>query len=275
MPQKILIVGLGNMGCSLVKGLLKSVEKHPGYFDITVFDQHQEKRSLFKNDRRLEVIDELSSVNISIDCVVLCVKPHDIDSVATAVSPLVGEKTILVSILAGTKIQKIAGIFEHSGPVVRAMPNIAATVGCAATVMTANDISNQADKDLVERVFSVVGECYWSQEKLMDVVTGLSGSGPAYIYMVIEALTDGGVKMGMPRDLAMNLATQTVLGAATLVKESGEHPAVLKDQVSTPAGTTISALVELESHGLRSMFVSAVVAATERSKFLGNIESED
>ncbi|MCX6125201.1 MAG: hypothetical protein NTV34_10730 [Proteobacteria bacterium] len=121
---------------------------------------------------------------------------------------------------------------------------------------------------LAHEIFASIGTASWTKESLMDAVTGLSGSGPAYVYMVIEALTDGGVKMGLPRPLALELATQTVVGSAKLVQSSGIHPAVLRDQVTTPGGTTISAIHELEERGLRAMLMSAVVTATERSKIL-------
>ena len=177
-----------------------------------------------------------------------------------------------MSVLAGTTLSQISGELGHQGPVVRAMPNIAATIGCAATAMCGNSELVSENTSLAELIFKSVGEAYWTKEELMDTVTGLSGSGPAYIFMVIEALTDGDVKMGLPRDLARSLSTQTVLGAASLVKSTGKHPAILKDLVSTPAGTTISALHELESHGLRHMFVSAVQKATERSIELGKLD---
>jgi pyrroline-5-carboxylate reductase len=122
--------------------------------------------------------------------------------------------------------------------------------------------------DMAHQIFTSVGTASWTKESLMDAVTGLSGSGPAYIYMVIEALTDGGVKMGMPRPLALELATQTVLGSAALVQSTGLHPAILRDQVTTPGGTTIAAIHELEERGLRAMLISAVATATERSKML-------
>ncbi|NRA45120.1 MAG: hypothetical protein HRU09_09220 [Oligoflexales bacterium] len=148
------------------------------------------------------------------------------------------------------------------------MPNIAATVGYAATVLCKNQLCNQAHTDLAESIFCSVGVCHFTKESLMDVATGLSGSGPAYICMVIESLTDGGVKMGLSRPLALDLSIQTVLGSAKLARETGLHPAILRDRVTTPGGTTIHAIHELEAHGLRSMLISAVVTATEQSQKL-------
>jgi pyrroline-5-carboxylate reductase len=148
------------------------------------------------------------------------------------------------------------------------MPNIAATVGAAATAMAHNAACDEAHRGLAEKIFGAIGEADWTKESLMDAVTGLSGSGPAYLYMVIEALTDGGVKMGIPRTLSHRLATQTVLGSAMLVKETGLHPAILRDQVTTPGGTTINAIHELEDRGLRAMLISAVETATNRAAHL-------
>lgn len=148
------------------------------------------------------------------------------------------------------------------------MPNIAATVGAAATGMCSNGRADAGALTLAEGIFGAIGEASWTREGLLDAVTGLSGSGPAYIYMVIEALTEGGVKMGMPRTLAANLASQTVLGSAMLVKATGLHPAVLRDQVTTPGGTTITAIHELEERGLRAMLMHAVETATKRSAHL-------
>ena len=153
-------------------------------------------------------------------------------------------------------------------PVVRCMPNIAATVDAAASAICACGSATSEHLEVSETILGAVGEVVRVEEQHMDAVTGLSGSGPAYIYMVIEALCDGGVKMGLPRDVAMKLATQTVAGAAQLVKESGEHPASLRDQVTTPGGTTIAAVHELEERGLRAMLISAVATATEQSRAL-------
>jgi pyrroline-5-carboxylate reductase len=148
------------------------------------------------------------------------------------------------------------------------MPNIASTVDEGATAMAFGEHTSDAQKDMAGSIFKAIGEVVTVAEEQLDAVTGLSGSGPAYIYMVIEALIDGGVKMGLSRDIATKLAVQTVLGSAKLVKISGLHPAILRDQVTTPGGTAINAIHELESHGLRSMLINAVATATRRSEEL-------
>jgi pyrroline-5-carboxylate reductase len=151
-------------------------------------------------------------------------------------------------------------------PVFRAMPNIPVVVEEGATAVSFNSLASQADRDLVEGIFRAVGVVCWVDEENMDAVTALSGSGPAYIYMVIEALIAGGLKMGLSREIATRLAEQTVLGAAKLVRETGLHPAILRDQVITPGGVTISAIHELERHGLRAMLISALETATNHSR---------
>ncbi|OGU19338.1 MAG: hypothetical protein A2059_00100 [Ignavibacteria bacterium GWA2_55_25] len=153
------------------------------------------------------------------------------------------------------------------------MPNIASTVDEGATALSFGEFVSEEQQRIAISIFEAVGEVVVVAEEQLDAVTGLSGSGPAYIYMVIEALIDGGVKMGLSRDIASKLAIQTVLGSAKLVKESGLHPAILRDQVTTPGGTAINAIHELESHGLRSMLINAVATATRRSEELSKVIS--
>jgi pyrroline-5-carboxylate reductase len=174
---------------------------------------------------------------------------------------------LLISIAAGLTL----GTLEKMAPrcrVIRAMPNTPALVGCGATAFATGPTATGADEVSAEAIFASVGVVSQVQEKLLDAVTGLSGSGPAYIFLIIEALTDGGVSCGLPSNLARRLAIQTVLGAAELAKETGEHPAVLREMVTSPGGTTAAALAELEQHGVRSAFIQAVQAANRRSKEL-------
>ena len=162
----------------------------------------------------------------------------------------------------------ITEMARTENPVVRVMPNIASLVDEGAAAISPGTYASEEHKQIAARIFQAVGRVVFVNEHLLDAVTGLSGSGPAYIYMVIEALSDGGVKMGLPRDVALDLAAQTVLGAARLIQETGKHPAVLRDQVLTPGGTTIAAVHDLEIRGLRSMLISAVETATRRSREL-------
>lgn len=257
------------MGAALLRGLMKSSGHPPSKIEIYDIDANR-VRSLAEQNG-VKGLGSLNEIHGAHNTLILCIKPQDLGSVAQALKGRLDKSCLLISILAGKKTESLARELAFEGAIVRAMPNIAAVIGFAATAMANNPNCENSHKQLAESVFQSVGEAYWTKEALMDTVTGLSGSGPAYIYMVIEALADGGLKMGMPRDLALKLATQTVLGAAAMVKETGLHPAILKDQVTTPAGTTISALHELEERGLRSMFVSAVEQATKRSVELGSV----
>jgi pyrroline-5-carboxylate reductase len=201
----------------------------------------------------------------------LCVKPYTIGKVLDEILPVLREDQMLISIAAGVTIDSILQRTGKNNPIVRAMPNIASTVDEGATAVSFGRFVTEEQQRIAISIFEAVGEVVVVEESQLDAVTGLSGSGPAYIYMVIEALIDGGVKMGLPRDIATKLAVQTVLGSAKLVKESNLHPAILRDQVTTPGGTAINAVHELESHGLRSMLINAVATATKRSKELSEM----
>lgn len=261
--KQVLIVGTGNMGSSLARGLALG-----GDFKVRVFDVHMERAQQLRERVSVEVVTDVAKGIEGCQAVVLCVKPQDLAAVAQALAAKIPADCLVVSILAGVTIADMEQALQTTGGVVRAMPNIAATIGAAATAMASNSAATSAQKDLAMAIFGRIGEADWIKESLLDAVTGLSGSGPAYIYMVIEALTDGGVKMGIPRAVAAKLATQTVFGAAKLVKESAVHPAILREQVTTPGGTTINAIHELEERGLRAMLISAVETATQRAAFL-------
>jgi pyrroline-5-carboxylate reductase len=264
---QVLIIGVGNMGAALAKGLLHS--KLSESMTLSLYDHKPEGLDKFEGMPRVKCLETLTKANAcAADVIILCTKPQDLDSVARVVSGQIKPDALLISILAAVTTEDLAQRMKFRGAIVRSMPNIAATVGEAATALCHNDHCDTAHMEVAHQIFTSFGTASWTKESLMDAVTGLSGSGPAYIYMVIEALTDGGVKMGMPRPLALELATQTVLGSAMLVQSTGLHPAILRDQVTTPGGTTISAIHELEERGLRAMLISAVSTATERSKTL-------
>ncbi len=265
MSQPIAVIGAGNMGSAMIRGLL---QKAPKEFSIQAVDMHSDRLQALTALGPVKTSHQPNAETLKCDVITLCVKPYDLPQLATHLRGKIPASTLVISVLAGTTMQEVSDALDFRGAVVRAMPNIAATVGLAATAMCTADETDASKRSLTERIFGCVGDAHWVRESHLDAVTGLSGSGPAYIYMVIEALTDGGVKMGLPRQLALDLSVQTVLGSAMLVKESRLHPAVLRDQVTTPAGTTIHAIDELEAHGLRSMLMKAVATATERSKTL-------
>ena len=245
------------MGGALARGLQAA-----GGYAVSVFDVHADRLKELCAATGTQACSDWGKAERQEAAIVLCVKPQDLPFVGGDLQGKVRPGTLIVSILAGTTIADVKAATGHKGAVVRAMPNIAATVQLAATAMCTTDDCNAEHKQLAEGIFAAIGIAEWTKESLLDAVTGLSGSGPAYVYMVIEALTEGGVKMGMPRVLATRLATQTVLGAAMLVKTTNLHPAILRDQVTTPGGTTISAIHELEERGLRAMLISAVETAT-------------
>ncbi len=181
------------------------------------------------------------------------------------IAPVIRAEQLILSVLAGITTRAIQHLLGSPNPIVRAMPNIPVVVDAGATAIAAGQMVEPRHMEVARQIFGAVGKVVEVRESQMDAVTGLSGSGPAYIYMVIEALIDGGVKMGLSRDVSTELAVQTVLGAARLMQESGKHPAMLKDEVTTPGGTAIAAIHELEEHGLRNMLISAVETATRRS----------
>jgi len=179
------------------------------------------------------------------------------------------ERHLVISIAAGVTIQTLADELGSAVRLVRVMPNTPCLVGASATGYSPGLTATQADVELVGKLFSAVGKAYRVSEPLLDAVTGLSGSGPAYVYLMIEAMADGGVRCGLPRDVAQSLAAQTVLGAAKMVLETGQHPAALKDAVASPGGTTIAGLQVLERAAFRAAAIDAVEAATRRAQELG------
>ncbi|MCO5551744.1 hypothetical protein L7F22_005248 [Adiantum nelumboides] len=219
---------------------------------------------------RAEEMGPMGKVVQSANVVILAVKPQVVEKVLVDLKPYFTKDKLLVSIAAGVKIQNLQ---EWAGEarVVRVMPNTPCLVGEAAAVMSLGDQATQQDLLLVKSLFEAVGSIHVADEKLLNAVTGLSGSGPAYVYLAIEALADGGVAAGLPRDLALALASQTVLGAAKMVLETKKHPGQLKDEVTSPAGTTIAGIRALEKAGFRAALIDAVVAAAKRGDELSNL----
>jgi pyrroline-5-carboxylate reductase len=204
--------------------------------------------------------------------ILLAVKPDVVPSVLQEVGGSLTAAHLLISIAPGISTAWIEGQLPEGIPVIRVMPNTPVLVGAGASGFSRGTHATPHHAELVRQIFSAGGRCVEVAEKLLDAVTGLSGSGPAYVCLIIEALADGGVRMGLPRDVALTLAAQTVLGGAKLVLETGDHPAVWKDRVATPGGTTIAGLAALERAGVRSGLIEAVKAATERSTELGKKE---
>jgi pyrroline-5-carboxylate reductase len=265
LQKRIAILGAGNMGASLIGGILKAgLTTNERLVATTKSHGHAE---LIARRFTIPVTagGNLAAVRDS-DVIIVAVKPTAVPALLEDVQPELRHDQILVSLAASLPLPMVEKYAGSPMAVFRAMPNIPVMVEEGATGIAFNSIATQADKDIVERIFRSVGIVCFVEEESMDAVTALSGSGPAYVYMVIEALIAGGLKMGLSREVSTTLAAQTVLGAAKLVRETGLHPAVLRDQVITPGGVTISAIHELERHGLRAMLISAVETATVHSK---------
>lgn len=271
--KPIAVLGTGNMGMSLMLGLVKAKLTPPQ--KILAFDINIEKLSSLSEQWNVRTTLSLSEAVEASEIILLCVKPLTVPAVLKEIKEVIREDHLLISIAAGVRIAFLQEKIGKKIGIVRTMPNIASTVDEGAAAIAFGEFVSDAQKQIAEAIFKAVGEVVTVAEEQLDAVTGLSGSGPAYIYMVIEALIDGGVKMGLARDIATKLAVQTVLGSAKLVKSSGLHPAILRDQVTTPGGTAINAIHELESHGLRSMLINAVATATRRSEELSKILSQE
>jgi pyrroline-5-carboxylate reductase len=199
------------------------------------------------------------------DVLVLAVKPQNMAALLAEIGPLVTPRHLVISIAAGVTLRQLADGLGADRRLIRVMPNTPCLVGASAAGYAAAATATAADCRLVDRLLGSVGKAFALPERLLDAVTGLSGSGPAYVFVMIEALSDGGVRMGLPRDVATQLAAQTVFGAAKMLLETGLHPGILKDQVASPGGTTIAGLHALEKAGFRSALMDAVEAAAKRS----------
>jgi pyrroline-5-carboxylate reductase len=265
--KRIGFIGCGAMARALAGGLLAAGVPVD---HLRASDPSDEQRSTFESALGIETTKDNADVVTGSDVVVLCVKP------GVAVSVLRGlaggadlSRPLWISIAAGVRISALAGALPAGARIIRSMPNTPALVGAGATALCANDRASDADRAVGEALFAAVGITWMaSAEELLDAVTGLSGSGPAYVFLFLEALGDAGVRQGLPRDAAYSLAFQTVLGAAQLAQQTGRHPADLKDQVTSPGGTTIAGLEQLESAGVRAAIYRAVEAATRRSREL-------
>ncbi len=269
--QTVAIIGAGNIGRALIGGMLGSHEVDPDRIRATRRNPSQLSALAEQFPGILTTTHNEEAVR-GASVIVLAIKPQNAVEVIHEIRPHVPENALIISVLAGLTTEALQKAFEKPIPVVRSMPNTPMIVDEGATAIAAGSLATEDHMTIARQLFEGVGKVEVVPEYLMDAVTGLSGSGPAYVYMFIEALTDGGVKQGIPRPQAFRLAAQTVYGAAKLVLESGKHPAILRDEVTTPGGTAIAAVADLESHGLRTMLINAVATATARSKELSKLK---
>lgn len=260
------------MSEALIAGLLRSSLTHPD--QLTASDILPARRDFLKSTYHIQMTDDNRRAVQGRDIIILSVEPQVLDHVIMEVTPVVSANQLLISVAAGFPIARIAQAFPFAARIVRAMPNTPSIVREGMTALSYGNGLPDHDRSTARAVFESVGKVVEVEERLLDAVTALSGSGPAYIFVVIEALADGGVKMGLPRQAAELLAAQTVLGAAKMILETGEHPGCLKDRVASPGGTTIVGLQKLEEGRLRATLISAVEAATIRAHELGQEQSD-
>ncbi|MBL1210560.1 pyrroline-5-carboxylate reductase [Geminocystis sp. GBBB08] len=268
MSFKLGVIG----GCVMAEAIISRLIKNNIYTPSQVFISEpsvdrrqflQEKYSVITTEKNQEILDNS-------EIIILAIKPQIFSTVITDLTLNLGlKKPLIISILAGVSLAKLTQGFADF-PIVRVMPNTPAIVGEGMTAVSPNNFVSESQLKVTLSIFAAIGSVIEVPEYLMDAVTGLSGSGPAFVALMIEALADGGVASGLPRAIALELATQTVLGTAQLVKQENLHPALLKDQVTSPGGTTIAGVAQLEKYGFRSAIISAVTTAYKKSQELGN-----
>jgi pyrroline-5-carboxylate reductase len=266
-PLAVGFLGAGQMATALAVGWAKA-----GLLDVArslAADPYPDARAKFQSATGVPAGESNRAVLEACNVVVLAVKPQVMATVLAEAKAALRASHLVVSIAAGVTLKTLADGLGVPARLVRVMPNTPCLVGTSATGFAPGSSATHDDAALVERLFSAVGVAYRVPEPLLDAVTGLSGSGPAFVYLFIEALADGGVKCGLPRNVALSLASQTVLGAAKMVLETGQHPGALKDAVASPGGTTIAGLHALEKAAFRAAAMDAVEAATKRAEELG------
>ncbi len=268
MTIKFGLIGGGVMGEALLSRLIAQQIYSPD--EVVVSERLPQRREFLAQQYGVQVTDDNQAVAQATEVLLLAIKPQVFDAVVAQLKERVEVETsqLVISILAGVTLWQLEKAFPKQ-PIIRAMPNTPATVGAGIAALASGTHANQQHLQQARVIFQAVGEVVEVSESLMDAVTGLSGSGPAYVAIMIEALADGGVAAGLPRVLASALALQTVLGTSQLLQQSKMHPAELKDRVTSPGGTTIAGIAQLERAGFRSALIEAVVAAYRRSQELG------
>jgi pyrroline-5-carboxylate reductase len=265
---KIGFLGAGKMATALAKGWLAAGLMTAD--QICASDPIVEARTTFHTETRSQALDDNQAVVSRSDVLILAVKPQNMPGLMGEIRPAVTSAHLVVSIAAGITLHQMADGLGPNRRLIRVMPNTPCLVGASASAFAPAAGAREEDVRLVDRLLNAVGRAFLLPEKLLDAVTGLSGSGPAFVFVMIEALSDGGVRMGLPRAIATLLAAQTVFGSAKMMLETGQEAGILKDQVASPGGTTIAGLHALERAGFRAALMDAVEAATLRSIELGS-----
>jgi pyrroline-5-carboxylate reductase len=262
----IAIIGGGKMGEALLSGLLRA-GRAPS--ELSVVERHPARAAQLQEAYGVAVVPAAEAVK-NADVLIIAVKPQDMTAALADVAPLIGAGQLVISIAAGITTSFIEQRLPAEIPVVRVMPNTPALVAEAMSVISAGSVAGEPHLALTEELFRSVGKVARVPEHLQDAATALSGSGPAYVYYLVESMVDAGILLGVPRQTALELVIQSVYGAATMLRDSGEHPVILREAVTSPAGTTIAAIRELESHRVRAAFLDAIEAARDRGRELGN-----
>lgn len=263
---RIGVVGGGNMGSAIIRGMLAKKLVNPD--EMFVAEKIPEKAQALARELGVKTAPWPMELD-PVDLIIIAVKPPDVPGALDGAAPALKPETLVISVAAGVTIETLAGHLPPGQPLVRAMPNTPCLIGQGITALAPGANATKEHMAQAQMAFSAVGKALPAEEKVMDAVTGLSGSGPGYVYLFIEALSDAGVLMGLDRPTALSLAAETVRGAAAMVIEDGRHPAELKEMVTSPGGTTIAGLHQLENGALRGLVMNAVRAATQRSKELG------
>jgi pyrroline-5-carboxylate reductase len=275
MPEALTIgfLGAGKMATALARGFINAGLVTPE--KVLAGDVAEAARQSFAKETGAKAVAGNGAVTEFAKVLVLAVKPSQAEELLAEIQPQFTTGHLLISIAAGLPLARLERRLPEKARVVRVMPNTPALVGASATGFALGKAANAEDAQLVLKLFSAVGVAFELKEELLDAVTGLSGSGPAYVYIAIEALSDGGVAAGLPREIATRLAAQTVLGAARMVLETGQHPGALKDMVASPGGTTIEGIRKLEKGNFRATLINAVLAAARKARQLGRPGGKD
>jgi len=267
LERTIAFLGTGNMAEAIIKGLLRAGTARPE--NIIGTGRRTERLEEMKRLYGIRTTQDNLAAAREAEIIVLSVKPQAMDKLVMQVAPALDHRKLIISVAAGVPIAALERRLGAGARIIRTMPNTPSLVGAGACALARGEHASDEDLAVASRIFQSVGTTTVVEENLLDAVTGLSGSGPAYIFLVIEALSDAGVKVGLPRYTALKLAAQTVLGSAQLLIETNAHPGHLKDQVTSPGGTAIAGLHTLEAGGLRTTLINAVEAATRRARELG------
>lgn len=265
MP-KVAIIGAGKMGEGIIAGLLKSSVYAPE--QIRAYEIISDRAKYISKKYKVECVSDVKKAVAFADISIIAVKPGDVAKVLEQIGPALKSGKLLVSIAAGVTLDFYRKHLPKHVPIVRVMPNMAVSVQEGMVTVCPSENVKKEHLKMATDMLSLLGKVLTLDEKYLNLATGLVGSGPAYIYLIIDALADAGVRLGLPKNISTVLAAQTTLGAAKIVVETGEHPAKLKDMVATPAGTTVEGLLELERSGLKATMISAVTKAAERAKEL-------